>query len=158
MLCLQYKGKEDGTYMDNIPCGVAPEEITLPAKTQSIEAMTEFVDAILDENECPKKAKMQLNVAIDEIVCNIANYAYGKDGGEVTLRVNVTYDPHGVTLTFIDSGTPYDPLKKPDPDTSLSTEERQIGGLGIFLVKKTMDDMTYEFTGGQNILTLRKYF
>ena len=158
MLCLQYKGKEDGTHMDNIPCGVAPEEITLPAKTQSIEAMTEFVDAILDENECPKKAKMQLNVAIDEIVCNIANYAYGKDGGEVTLRVNVTYDPHGVTLTFIDSGTPYDPLKKPDPDTSLSAEERQIGGLGIFLVKKTMDDMTYEFTGGQNILTLRKYF
>ena len=99
---------------------------------------------------------MQIDIAIDELFGNIAHYAYNPDIGEATVRVEVTKEPLAVIITFIDNGVPYDPLAKADPDTTLSADERAIGGLGIFMVKKTMDDITYEYKNGQNILTIKK--
>ena len=102
------------------------------------------------------KAKMQLDIAVEEIFINIANYAYAPGIGKATVRVEVSGDPVTVTITFIDRGVPYDPLKKDDPDITLSADEREIGGLGIFMTKKVMDNISYEYKGGQNILTLKK--
>ena len=104
------------------------------------------------------KVQMQIDIAVEEIFVNVAHYAYTPNVGKVKIRLEKPADSTGVDITFIDSGIPYDPLAKPDPDVTLSAEERQIGGLGIFMVKKSMDSMLYEYTDGQNILTMRKLF
>lgn len=132
------------------------KELTIPATVENIEKVTEFVNSQLEEINCPIKAKMQIDIAIDELFGNIAHYAYKPETGPATVRVEVTEAPISVIVTFIDHGIPYDPLKKDDPDVTLSSEERAIGGLGIFMVKKTMDEITYEYKDGQNILSIRK--
>lgn len=118
--------------------------------------MTDFVNAQLEEIDCPMKAQMQIDIAIDELFGNIAHYAYNPETGPATVRVEVTEEPISVIITFIDHGVPYDPLKQEDPDISLSAEERSIGGLGVFMVKKTMDEISYEYRDGKNILRIRK--
>ena len=128
-------------------------ELTLTATTENIAAVTAFVDEELEKLDCSMKAQMQIDVAIDELFSNIAFYAY-ENGGDATVRFD--YADGVVTLTFIDSGKPYDPTKKDDPDTTLSAEERPIGGLGIFLVKKTMDSLDYRYEDGKNVLTIKK--
>ena len=99
---------------------------------------------------------MQINIAIDELFGNIAHYAYNPDVGDATVRVEVTEEPLAVVITFIDGGVPYDPLKAVDPDITLSADQRQIGGLGIYMVKKSMDEITYEYKDGKNILSIKK--
>ena len=121
------------------------KELTIPATVENIEKVTEFVNSQLEEINCPIKAKMQIDIAIDELFGNIAHYAYKPETGPATVRVEVTEAPISVIVTFIDHGIPYDPLKKDDPDVTLSAEKRAIGGLGIFMVKKTMDEITYEY-------------
>ena len=132
------------------------KELTVEAKTTNIEAVTDFVNEQLEALDCPMKAQMQIDIAIDELFGNIAHYAYNPEIGKATVRVEVIEDPLAVTITFIDNGVPYDPLAKADPDTTLSAEERGIGGLGIYMVKKSMDDITYEYKDGQNILAIKK--
>jgi anti-sigma regulatory factor (Ser/Thr protein kinase) len=132
------------------------KELTIDATVENIAAVTEFVDARLEANHCPPKAQMQLDIAIDELFGNIAHYAYSPKTGPATVRVEVGGVPLAVTLTFIDRGIPYDPLAKADPDTSLPIEERDVGGLGIYMVKKSMDEITYEYKNGQNILRIKK--
>ena len=132
------------------------KELTIEAKTSNIEAVTDFVNEQLEALDCPMKAQMQIDIAIDELFGNIAHYAYNPEIGKATVRVEVIEDPLAVTITFIDNGVPYDPLAKADPDTTLSAEEREIGGLGIYMVKKSMDDITYEYKDGQNILKIKK--
>ena len=132
------------------------KELTIAATVENIDAVTEFVDEQLEALDCPMKAQMQINIAIDELFGNIAHYAYNPDVGEATVRVEVMEEPLSVVITFIDGGVPYDPLAADDPDTSLSAEERAIGGLGIFMVKKSMDEITYCYEGGKNILSIRK--
>lgn len=132
------------------------KELTLTAKTENIEKITAFVDGQLEMYDCPPKAKIQIDIAIDELFGNIAQYAYNPGEGPATVRVEVTENPLSVILTFIDKGVPYNPLEKSDPDISLSSEDRQIGGLGIYMVKKTMDEIVYEYKDGQNILKVKK--
>ena len=132
------------------------KELTIAATVENIEVVTDFVGEQLEAYDCPMKAQMQINIAIDELFSNIAHYAYNPETGDATVRVEVIDDPLSVTITFIDKGIPYDPLKKEDPNITLSAEEREIGGLGIFMVKKTMDDITYEYKDGQNILKIKK--
>ena len=132
------------------------KELTVEAKVENIEAVTDFVNEQLEALDCPIKAQMQIDIAIDELFGNIAHYAYNPEIGKATVRVEVIEDPLAVTITFIDNGVPYDPLAKADPDTTLSAEERDIGGLGIYMVKKSMDDITYEYKDGQNILKIKK--
>ena len=133
------------------------KELTIAATVESIETVTDFVNEQLEAYDCPMKILMQINIAIDELFSNIAHYAYNPETGDATVRVEVIEDPMAVIITFIDNGVPYDPLKKEDPDTTLSADERQIGGLGIYMVKKTMDDITYEYKDGKNILSIKKH-
>ena len=132
------------------------KELTIAATVENIDVVTDFVNEQLEALDCPMKAQMQIDIAIDELFGNIAHYAYNPEIGKATVRVEVIEDPLAVTITFIDNGVPYDPLAKADPDTTLSAEEREIGGLGIYMVKKSMDDITYEYKDGQNILTIKK--
>ena len=119
------------------------KELTIAATVENIGAVTDFVSDQLEALDCPMKAQMQINIAIDELFSNIAHYAYHPDVGDATVRVEVMEDPLSVAITFIDGGVPYDPLAAADPDITLSAEERSVGGLGIFMVKKTMDEITY---------------
>ena len=132
------------------------KELTINATVENIPVVTAFVDEQLEAFDCPMKAQMQIDIAIDELFSNIAYYAYNPDVGPATVRVEVVEDPMAVVITFIDKGVPYDPLAREDPDTTLSAEERDFGGLGIYMVKKSMDEVTYEYKDGQNILKIKK--
>lgn len=132
------------------------KELNISATVENIAAVTAFVDEQLEELDCPMKTQLQVDVAIDELFGNIAHYAYNPEVGAATVRVEVTENPLSVVITFIDNGVPYDPLAKADPDVTLSAEEREIGGLGIYMVKKSMDDISYEYKNGQNILRIKK--
>ena len=132
------------------------KELTIDATVENIAVVTAFVDGQLERLGCPVKTQMQVDVAVDELFGNIANYAYTPRIGAATVRVEVIEKPLAVVLTFIDNGVPYDPLAQEEPDITLSAEDRPIGGLGIYMVKKTMDDITYEYRDGQNILKIRK--
>jgi len=133
------------------------EEIKVEAKVENVGAVTDFVNLQLEKYDCPMKAQTQIDIAIDELFSNIAHYAYHPEVGEATVRLEVIDDPLSVVITFEDHGVPYNPLEKEDPDTSLSAEEREIGGLGIFLVKKSMDHIVYEYREGKNILKIKKF-
>lgn len=132
------------------------KELTIDATVENIVTVTSFVEEELEALACPMKAQMQIAVAIDELFGNIAHYAYNPDVGPATVRVEVIKSPLAVVITFIDNGVQYDPLARQEPDTTLSAEEREIGGLGIYMVKKSMDEITYSYKDGQNILQIRK--
>lgn len=131
-------------------------ELTILAAVDNLDQVLAFVDAELEKLDCPMKTQMQIDVAVEELFVNIAHYAYVPSQGSATIRVQPDDEKRALAITFIDSGMPYNPLAKPDPDVTLSAEERQIGGLGIFMVKKSMDDMRYEYQDGQNKLTIIK--
>ncbi len=132
------------------------KELKTEALKENLPEVIAFLDEQLEAADCPMKLQMKLDIAVEEIFVNIANYAYPDGTGTVVMQVEMLSDPPTVEITFIDSGVPYDPLAKPDPDITLSANERQIGGLGIFMVKKSMDDMKYQYLDGKNILTLIK--
>ena len=111
------------------------KELHIDAVVENLPKVTAFVDEQLEALDCPMKAQMQIDIAIDELFSNIAYYAYAPDTGDATVQVEAVSG--GVEVTFIDRGVPYDPLSNQDPDTGLSVEEREIGGLGIFMVKKS---------------------
>ena len=132
------------------------KEITLKAVIESIPSATAFIDEALEAYGCPLKAQMQIDVAVDELFSNIANYAYAPGTGEASVRFGFDEASRTASVTFIDSGFPFNPLSAPEPDTTGSAEDRPSGGLGIFLVRKTMDSVEYSREGGKNILTIRK--
>ena len=132
------------------------KELTVEAKVENIDAVTDFVNATLEEYSCSIKAQTQIDIAIDELFGNIARYAYHPEVGQATVQVEMEENTPVVTVTFRDQGMPYNPLNSQDPDVTLSAEEREIGGLGIYLVKKSMDEVLYEYQDGQNILRVRK--
>ena len=141
------------------------KSITVDAVIANVATVTDFVNEELEMLGCSMKAQMQIDVAIDELFGNIANYAYSPEVGKATVEIRSETctaeagDQEEVTqvvITFTDHGVPYNPLEKEDPDVTLSADKRQIGGLGIFLVKKTMDNIEYEYKDGKNILTIKK--
>ncbi len=132
------------------------KEITLDAKLGNLDEVLAFVDSRLEELECPVKAQMQIDVAVEEIFVNIASYAYEGQPGSATIRMEIRQNPKSAEITFLDRGIPYNPVEKEDPDVSLPIEKRRIGGLGIYMVKKSMDEMLYERRDGYNILTIIK--
>jgi anti-sigma regulatory factor (Ser/Thr protein kinase) len=132
------------------------KELKIKASIENLERVIVFVDEELENNDCPIKLQMQIDVAVEEIFVNIASYAYQPGEGDATISIDILKDPSRVEITFIDSGIEYNPLEKEDPDVTLSAEERQIGGLGIYMVKKSMDDMIYNYSNGQNILKIIK--
>lgn len=132
------------------------KELTVQATLENISAVTAFIDEQLEALDCPMKAQMQIDVAIDELFGNIAHYAYGDGVGDATVRFEFNAETRVASITFMDRGVPFNPLESADPDVTLSAEERGIGGLGIFMVKKTMDQLEYSHENGANLLTVRK--
>lgn len=132
------------------------EELVVEAEKENLDRVTAFVNSRLETVDCPPKAQMQIGVAVEEVFVNIASYAYAPDKGLVKVRVEVSADPVTVTITFTDRGTPYDPLSREAPDITLPADAREIGGLGIYMTKKLMDDVRYAYEDGRNVLTLKK--
>ena len=141
MLCVERKSNEGKT-------------LTVDAITENLQNVMTFVDGVLEENRASMKTQMQIDLAVEEIYVNIANDAYGDGIGKA--EISAECNDGVITITFKDSGVPYNPLEKEDPDISLPTEEREIGGLGIFLTKKNMDSVAYEYKDGFNILSMTK--
>ena len=131
-------------------------EKTFPADTAALDDVLSFAEEQLEQAACPPALTMPLLVAIEEMFVNVAHYAYPDSSGSVQLAVSFEPDSRTVTFRLTDSGIPFDPLARPAPDLSLPAAERPIGGLGIYMMRKTMDDVQYERIGGQNILTMRK--
>ena len=132
------------------------ESKIFPAKTESLTDLLAFVEQILEKYECSMKIQTAICVAIEEVFVNVAHYAYGESQGDVKFTISFDKETRNVTFRMVDKGIPFDPLKKPEPDITLSAEEREIGGLGIFITKKTMDLVTYAYENGENILTMTK--
>lgn len=131
--------------------------ITLPATLENMDTVIAFVDQQLEPYCCPMEIQFQIDVAVEEMYVNIAHYAYTDRTGEACISCHVEEGtPPQAVIELRDSGTPYNPLARQDPDVSLSAEERAIGGLGIFMVKKSMDQVDYRHEDGFNILTMRK--
>lgn len=133
-------------------------KLTVRASIENIRKVIDFVDNQLEAANCPLKVKYQIHIVIDEIFGNIANYAYSGKMGQVIVCVEFMKEGEAVKITFIDNGTPYNPLIKQDPDITLPAGKREIGGLGIYVVKQYMDDVFYEFKKGQNRLSVIKNF
>jgi len=124
-----------------------------------VENATEVIDFVASELKalgCSKSIIVQMSITIDEIFSNISYYAYGPDTGTATVRTEILNNPLRVVVTFFDRGKPFNPLAKADPDINVSVEEAEIGGLGIYLVKKNMDEVRYEYIDGQNVFTIVK--
>ena len=134
------------------------KEMILNAEIARMDDVLDFINAELEAHDVPMKTIMQLDIAIEEIFVNIAHYAYNPEIGQAAITVDVDDAARSIAIRFMDRGKPYDPLSREDPDVTLGVEERQIGGLGIYMVKKSMDEVSYAYEGGQNILTIRKRF
>ena len=147
MLMFDYYPKKGGTQMT---------KKSFPAKVDALSDVLGFVDEMLEKYECPMKIQTAVCVAIEEVFVNVAHYAYGDGEGDMALEIGFDTESRNITFRMTDGGVPFDPLKKPDPDITLSAEEREIGGLGIFIAKKTMDEIFYAYENGENILTMIK--
>ncbi len=130
--------------------------LKIQALESNLHEVLEFIDAGLESVGCGLKTQMMIELAVEELFINIAKYAYAPGTGEATISIRYLDDPKAVEITFEDSGMAYDPLSREDPDITIPAEEREVGGLGIFMVKKSMDDVSYEFTGGHNVLKILK--
>ena len=135
--------------------GIFKEE-SFDAKDECLDAVLDFLEEELNKNECPIKASTQIKIAIEEIFVNIAHYAYPDKDGKVKIMISFNEKEKQFTIHLIDNGIPFNPLLRDDPDITLSAEDRQIGGLGIYLTKKTMDNVLYTYENKQNILTIIK--
>ena len=133
------------------------DELTVEAAVQNLQMVQDYIDEKLDAAGCPLETKILVDTAAEEIFGNIAYYAYVPGKGDVSVRAVVSDDPKAIRITFTDHGKPYNPLDKPNPDVTLPREKRRIGGLGIFMTKQMMDEMSYQYEDEKNILTLIKY-
>ena len=131
-------------------------ELKIEASVDKLDTVLAFLEEKLEAADCPLKTQMQITVAAEEIFVNVAQYAYAPGTGDVTVAVAFSDEPSSVTVSFTDSGIPFDPLSRQDPDISLSAEEREVGGLGIYMTKKLLDQLHYEYRNGQNVLSLTK--
>ena len=130
--------------------------LTLPNDVNTIPQLNEFLDTFCEEAGVDMETTMSLNLAMEEAVVNVMDYAYPK-GTEGSVNIEARLDDGDITFVIIDNGIPFDPTAKEDADTTLPLDERNIGGLGIFLTRQIMDEIEYERDNDRNILTLRKY-
>lgn len=128
-------------------------KVVFPAEDEALNDVNGFVEQKLEEAGCSMKNQMKILVALEELFVNIAHYAYEGEDGKVELSLD--FEDKDMILELKDNGKPFNPLEKADPDVTLSAEERDIGGLGIFMVKKSMDDVNYRYEDGHNIISVR---
>jgi anti-sigma regulatory factor (Ser/Thr protein kinase) len=126
------------------------------ARTEELPNVLAFAEEMLEQAGAPMKTVIALSVAIEEVFVNVARYAYPGGEGDVTLDIDFDEGTRKITFRLCDRGIPFDPLKKPDPDITLSAEDRDIGGLGIFITRQTMDEVSYAYENGENHLTMIK--
>ncbi|MBR0152084.1 MAG: ATP-binding protein [Synergistaceae bacterium] len=127
------------------------KELITEASTEKLDEVLDFIDGFLNEWECPMRVMTQINIAAEEIFVNIAHYS-----GSENAKISIGKSGDMAEITFTDSGIPYNPLARPDPDVTLPAEKRRIGGLGIYIVKKSMDEVSYDYRNGHNVFTIRK--
>ena len=132
------------------------DELVIEATRENLPKVISFVNEHLEAADCNMRTQIQIDIVVEELFINIASYAYDPEIGTAVVQVTVTDEPLSVEITFIDNGRQYDPLAKDDPDITLPINKRKKGGLGIFMVKKSMDDIHYEYADGKNILTIKK--
>ncbi len=130
--------------------------IEVNSTVNALDDVMAFVDGSLKGMDVSRKSVLQLELAVEEIFVNIANYAYHTEGGKVWISCDVDAEDRSVAITFMDTGPEFDPLAAPDPDVTLPADQRRIGGLGIFLVKTNVDNMSYKRLDGYNVLTIEK--
>ena len=147
MLMFDYKPSKGGVQMT---------DKVFPAKTEALPDVLAFVEERLEACQCAAKTQTAICVAIEELFVNIARYAYGEGEGDVTFGIGFDEQSRTITFRMADKGVPFDPLKRADPDITLSAEDREIGGLGILIAKKTMGDLRYAYENGENVLTMIK--
>ena len=128
-------------------------ELVIDATIEKLEDVLKFVNEALEASDCSMKLITQINIAVEEIFVNISSYAYNPEVGNTIIRISISDE---ILIEFEDKGKPYNPLLKTDPDITMNAEERDIGGLGIFMVKKIMDSVEYENKDNKNILRIRK--
>ncbi len=131
-------------------------ELTTEAVTENLQSVMDFVNDSLSDKGCSAKTLYQMELVLEEIFINIASYAYEGDERPVVLSIDFEEEPLAAVVTFKDKGAPYNPLRRDDPNLALKLENREIGGLGIFLVKKNVDAIWYEHVNGENVLSFRK--
>lgn len=134
------------------------KKMTIEADISRAGDAADFISGQLESIGCPADTGRQICAAADEIFSNIAYYAYGEGSGSATVCVEAEHAPPGVSITFYDSGLPYDPLSANEPDITLPAEERAVGGLGLYIVKKLMDSVSYVYMNGMNVLQIKKYW
>lgn len=130
------------------------KELSIAATVENLDEVLDFVKEELELAGCEQKLQMQIAIAVEEVFVNIAHYAYQPEIGPAVIRVSSTESE--ITIEFEDKGTPYNPLLRDDPDITQSLEDRKIGGLGIYMVKKIMDSIEYQHIDNKNILTIKK--
>ncbi len=130
--------------------------LTIEADRKNLWKVNAFIDEELEKAGCPMLTRTTIDVAVEEVFVNIFSYAYAPETGMAVIQMAVEGDPPCAEITLIDQGAPYDPLSRPDPDTSLSIRERKKGGLGVYMVKQSMDQVRYEYRDGKNIFAMRK--
>ncbi len=132
--------------------------LTVNASMDHLDEVIAFVEEQLESASCPLKVQGQICVSFEELYVNVANYAYGEESGECVIGMNISTvgNEKKMVLTVKDRGNPFNPLKKEDPDVTLSVEDRPIGGLGIYMVKQSMDDVMYEYQKGWNVIKIVK--
>ena len=131
-------------------------ELTTEAVTENLQSVMDFVNDSLSDKGCSAKTLYQMELVLEEIFIHIASYAYEGDERPVVLSIDFEEEPLAAVVTFKDKGAPYNPLSRDDPNLALKLENREIGGLGIFLVKKNVDAIWYEHVNGENVLSFRK--
>ena len=143
--------------------GVAPElarTIVLPARTEELDTARAFIHEELDKRLCPMRVQNQLDVAFEELFVNVCRYAYPQatpdNPGDVRVLCAYSAEPPSVTVSIVDDGVPFDPLAKPDAVTPSDVLDVPIGGLGILMAKRSVDEMAYKRDGGSNIVTIIK--
>ena len=132
------------------------EELNIVAKDENLDLVLNTIKKYLEDYNTPQKLVIPVMVAVEEIYINIAHYAYGDGQGMARVEMEISPDPKRIVVTFRDKGVPYNPLEKEDPDITLGAAERPIGGLGIFMTKEMMDEMSYKYEDGENVLTIIK--
>lgn len=130
------------------------KQLLVKARAENLDTVNDFVCGVLEAADCSTPLQMKIALAVEEAFVNIAHYAYDNNEGDVLVRTTVQ---DAVIVEFEDSGKPFNPLSNPDPNLKLGAEERDIGGLGVFMVKQIMDSVTYRYENNKNILTLKKY-
>lgn len=132
------------------------KELLIQADMRNLEKIDRMIDQELEGMDLSREDQIALHIAVEEIYSNIAFYAYPAPPGTVKVRLEFKPEEREMKIQFLDKGIPYNPLKKPDPDITLSADERQIGGLGIYMVKASMDQVDYSYEDGWNVFTMKK--